>query len=406
MAQKQLDAGRAGFAEGIGKSTPSDRDGMLSEKMPSDVTFLITESSYFLSHRRPLADACVGAGWRTTLVTNLAERDRARLADLRVIPFDMQRASHHPLREMRTLLRLVSLLRRERPRLLHAVGLKPVLYGSFAARVLGLDAVCTLAGLGYLFTSGSLRVRLLRRAVVLWLRLMFRCRRTRVILQNDDDSEKLVAHGIVRPGQVTMVRGSGVDLVRFQPSPEPDGIPVFAVVARMLADKGIREVVLAARLLRWRGIACRVRLIGDPDEHNPSSLSRRQLAAWAEEGVVEWPGYQADIAEVWRQAHVCVLPSYREGLPKTLLEAGACGRPIITTDVPGCRSVVTDGAEGLLVPARDWRPLAEAMERLALAPDLRARMGRAARSRVEAEFGQDAIVGRTMDLFREILERP
>lgn len=368
-----------------------------------DITFLITESSYFLSHRRPLADACLAEGWRPDLITNLAEADQAKLTDFRVIPLDMQRASHHPLREVKTLWRVVALLRRERPRLLHAVGLKPVLYGSFAAWILGLDAICALAGLGYLFTSGSVGVRFLRRLIILWLRLMFKNSRTHLILQNDDDAEKLVSKGIIPADRLVMIRGSGVDLDRFQPSPEPDGVPVFAVVSRMLADKGIREVVLAARLLRWRGIACRVRLIGAPDEHNLSSLTHRELSAWAAEGLVEWAGYQSDIAEVWRDAHVCLLPSYREGLPKALLEAAACGRPIITTDVPGCRAVVSDGCEGLLVPARDWRSLAQAMERLALSPDLRKRMGRAARLRAETEFGEDKVVEQTMTLYRKIL---
>ena len=370
-----------------------------------DIVFLITESSYFLSHRRPLADGCRAAGWTPVLITNLAEADQEKLADLRVIPFDMQRASHHPLRELKTLWRVVALLRRERPRLLHAVGLKPVLYGSFAAWILGLDAICALAGLGYLFTSGSVRVSFLRRLIVFWLRMMLRRSRTQVILQNDDDAEKLVSNRIVPADRLVMIRGSGVDLTRFQPLREPDGVPVFAVVSRMLADKGIREVVLAARLVRWRGIACRVRLIGAPDQHNPSSLLLGELSAWVAEGIVEWPGYQNDIAEVWRTAHVCVLPSYREGLPKSLLEAAACGRPIITTDVPGCRAVVTDGVEGLLVPARDWRGLAQAMERLALSPDLRRRMGQAARSRAEAEFGQDKMAGQTMALYHKVLDR-
>lgn len=371
----------------------------------SDIAFLITESSYFLSHRRPLADACITEGLRPELITNLAEADQAKLADLRVVPFDMQRASHHPFRELMTLWRVVALLRRERPRLLHAVGLKPVLYGSFAAWLLGLDVICALGGLGYLFTSGSARVRLLRHLVLLCLRLSFMRSRTHVILQNDDDAEKLIANRLASADRLTMIRGSGIDLVRFQPSPEPKGVPVFAVVSRMLADKGIREVVLAARLLRWRGIPCKVQLIGKPDEHNPTSLSRQTLSAWEAEGVVEWLGYRDDITAIWRDAHVCVLPSYREGLPKALLEAAACGRPIITTDVPGCRAVVRDGVEGLLVPARDWRSLAKAMERLAASPELRHAMGRAARARAEAEFGQDKIVQQTMSLYRKLLGR-
>jgi len=372
----------------------------------ADIAFLITESTYFLTHRRPLAEGCRSQGWRPLLITNLHEEDRAALAGIDVVPFDMVRVSHHPLRELATLVRLFLLLRRLRPRLLHAVGLKPVLYGALAGRLLGLNVVCALAGLGYVFTSGRLRVRLFRRLIVLWLRLLFQGGRTRLILQNDDDADKLVANGVIPAERVVMIRGSGIDLDAFRPTPEPDGLPVFTVVSRMLADKGIRELVMAARLLRWRGVPCRVRLVGGPDPHNLSSLSLDQLAAWRAEGVVEWNGPEQDIPRVWAESHVCVLPSYREGMPKALLEAAACGRPIITTDVPGCRAVVEDGVEGLLVPVCDWTALAEAMERLARSPALRAEMGRAARARAEAEFGQLPVVERTIALYHECLSPP
>lgn len=371
-----------------------------------DVAYLITESSYFLSHRRPLAEGCRAAGWRTTLITNLAERHRPLLADISVIPFNMRRASHHPLRELMTMLRLFLLLRRERPRLVHAVGLKPVLYGAFAAKILKIKVVCALAGLGYLFMSSRPLIRVLRRIIIFWMRFVFRNENLRLILQNDDDAEKMVGKGIVSAHQLVMIRGSGVDLNHFLPKPEPEGVPVFTVVARMLADKGIRELVLAARLLRWRGVPCRIQLVGDPDLHNSSSISQEQLAAWASEGVVAWQGHNDDIAEVWARSHVCVLPSYREGLPKALLEAAACGRPIITTDVPGCRAVVTNGVEGYIVPAKNWTALADAMESLARSKELRAQMGKAARLRAEAEFGQDAVVDQTMALYSHMLGKP
>lgn len=373
---------------------------MLAMPRPT-IAFLITESWYFLSHRRALADACRNAGWEPVLITNVAEGNRPQLADIRVVALDMRRASHHLLRELATLWRIVAVLGRERPRVLHAVGLKPILYGSVATRLLGLNAVCALAGLGYLFTSGTLWAQLIRRGVILWLRLAFKNPRVRVIVQNDDDARYLISHGVAR--EVVLIHGSGVDLDYFQPMPESGGMPVFAVVARMLGDKGIRELVLAARMLRWKGIACRVRLVGEPDAHNLSSMTQRQLLLWANEGIVEWMGFQPDVRAIWRDAHVCVLPSYREGLPKSLLEAAACGRPIVTADVSGCRDVVTNEVEGLIVPARDWRALARAMERLALDPDLRRRMGQAARLRVERQFGQDKIVAQTMALYRDIL---
>jgi len=183
------------------------------------------------------------------------------------------------------------------------------------------------------------------------------------------------------------------------------GAGLSAALARACAGDGM-EVVLAARLLRWRGIPCRIRLVGNPDEHNLSSLRHEDLSAWKAEGIVEWDGHQDDIAEVWHNSHVCILPSYREGLPKSLQEAAACGRPIITTDVPGCRAVVSDGVEGLLVPPNDWTALAAAMQRLALSPELRSRMGHAARLRAEAEFDLDLSVSQTMALYGQFLARP
>jgi len=308
------------------------------------------------------------------------------------------------VRELKTMIKLLLLLRRKRPMLLYAVGLKPVLYCAFAAKILGLEAVCALAGLGYLFTSGRPTVRILRLIIVFWMRLLFSTGRIRVILQNDDDAENLVSNGVIPKENLRIIRGSGVDLSYFSPTPEPDGVPVFAAVTRMLADKGIRELALAARLLRWRGVPCRIVLVGAPDEHNPSSLTSDQLAAWVAEGILEWVGHQNNIPDVWARSHVCVLPSYREGLPKALQEAAACGRPIITTNVSGCRDVVTDGVEGFLVPQGEWLPLANAIETLARSASLRAEMGRAARKRAEAEFGQDIVVDETMRLYHQVLE--
>ncbi|MBI1206604.1 MAG: glycosyltransferase [Azospirillum sp.] len=368
------------------------------------LVFLITESWYFLSHRLAIAQASKDIGYDVVLVTNLAERDRPRLADFRVGPLRLRRSSLNPLRELMSLWRVIAVVWRERPRILHMVGLKPVLYGSVAAAVLGVDAVCALAGLGYLFTSGTWRVRLVRFLVVLWLRLALKRRRSWVVLQNSDDASALLAHKIVPRSRIVLIRGSGVDIKHFQPLPEPPGTPVFALVARMLSDKGIRETVWAARILRWRGVAFRLLLVGEPDDQNLSSLTAHQLRAWSKESIVEWTGFQPDVRKVWAEAHVCLLPSYREGLPKSLLEAAACGRPIVTTAVPGCQDVVTNGVEGLVVPPRNCHALADAMERLALAPELRRRMGRAARQRVETDFRLEITVAQTLSLYRSILE--
>lgn len=369
------------------------------------IIFLVTESWYFLSHRLPLARACRDQGWEVVIATRVDPDFPITEPGMRVAPIPLRRSGRHPLEELAALFGLYRIFRRERPDIVHAVGLKPVLYGAVAARFAGIPHfVSALAGMGYIFMAASWRVRLIRRFLIVWLRLILTRPNAWLILQNDDDAEMLTKGGVVPADHVRMIRSSGVDLSHFHAMPEPEGAPVFAVVSRMLKDKGIREVVLAARLLARRGIEARVWLVGGPDLENPTSLSERDLAAWNAEGCVEWLGLSRDIHAIWREAHVCVLPSYREGLPKALLEAAACARPIITTDVPGCRAVVDDGVEGRLVPAGDWHGLAQAMAELVTSPDLRRRMGAAARRRAERDFGEAVVVDAVMSLYRQILD--
>lgn len=369
------------------------------------ILFLVTESWYFLSHRLPLAKACLERGWEVVVATRVDPDFPITTPGIRVVPITLRRAGRHPVEEAAALAGLYRIFRRERPDIVHAVGLKPVLYGAVAAFFARVPHIVTaLAGMGYIFMSAHWRIRLIRRLLIVWLRLILRRPNTWLILQNYDDIAMLITGGVAASARVLLVRGSGVDLAHFQAMPEPEGIPVFAVVSRMLRDKGIREVVLAARLLVRGGVAARVLLVGGPDPDNPTSLSEADLAAWHAEGCIEWLGPQRDIRAVWRDAHVCVLPSYREGLPKALLEAAACGRPIITTDVPGCRAVVDDGVEGRVVPQGDWRSLARAMAELAGSPELRRRMGTAARRRAEADFGEARIVAEVMALYDRILD--
>jgi glycosyltransferase involved in cell wall biosynthesis len=226
-----------------------------------------------------------------------------------------------------------------------------------------------------------------------------------LIMQNPDDLELLRRRGLLRHDRVVLIRGSGVDTARFRPMPEPAGVPAAVLVGRMLSDKGVHELVGAARLLRHRGVPLEVRLVGPPDPHNPSSIPAATLRAWHAEGIVRWLGPQGDAAAVWRDAHIAVLPSYREGLPKALLEAAACGRPLVATEVPGCREVVRDGETGLSVPVRDAVALADALERLAGDPALRRRLGANARRLVEAAFAEPTVVRETLRLYARLLGR-
>jgi glycosyltransferase involved in cell wall biosynthesis len=219
-----------------------------------------------------------------------------------------------------------------------------------------------------------------------------------VIVQNPDDAEALARMGVDR-ARIRLIPGAGVDTERFSPRPEPEGVPVVMLASRLLWDKGVGEFVEAARRLKGRG---RFVLVGAPDPHNPASVTEADLRAWREEGVIEWWGAQEDMPATLNAAHIICLPSYREGMPKVLLEAMACGRPVVTTDAPGCRDCVADGDNGLLVPVRDAQALAVAIERLLDDAALRRRMGQRGRERAVAEFSQERVIAETLAVYRQV----
>jgi glycosyltransferase involved in cell wall biosynthesis len=261
-----------------------------------------------------------------------------------------------------------------------------------------------MAGLGFVFTSSSTKARLLSGPITLALRVLLRGRRTRLIVQNADDATFFRDRIGVPAAAVATIRGAGVDVSAFTPAAaEPAGPLRVVLVARMLADKGIHETVAAASLLRSRRDDIRILLAGRGDSDNPAAITQSQLDAWAAEGVVEVLGHVQDVTALLRSCHVALLPSYREGLPKSLLEAAACGLPIVAADVPGCREICRDGVNGLLVPARSAAPIAAALERLADDPARRRAMGAASRRLAVDEFAEEIVVTATMALYAELL---
>lgn len=369
------------------------------------VFYLVTEDWYFCSHRLNLARAARAAGYDITVVTRVQEHgDVIRREGFRLVPVDFARNASSPWRDLRTLCAILRIYRAEKPDLVHHVALKPVLLGSLAATAAGLPRVINaLTGLGHVFTSRGLGTKLLRQPVRITLGWLLCRANSWVILQNWDDAQMLTREGMVCPERVSIIRGSGVDTRRFSPSPEPPGPPVVVLAARMLADKGVREFVEAARLLHGQAVEARFVLIGDRDPQNPSALQAETLDEWQRSGVVEWWGTHEDMAEVFRGCHVVCLPSYREGLPKVLIEAAACGRAIVTTDVPGCREVVRNGVNGYLVPARDGRRLSQALRSLIEAADLRVRMGEQGREIAVSEFADERVIRETLALYARVL---
>jgi len=370
--------------------------------------FVVTEDWYFVSHRLPLAVAARRAGYRVAVATRVQEHTAA-IAEAGVELLELKRwrrSSMNPLREMAAVAELAGVIRRWRPDIVHLVALKPVLYGALAARFGGAAVrVNALAGLGFVFVQGRALARLLRPLIKLAFRWTLGGERAVTIVQNPDDRELLVRERLVDGSHIRLIRGSGVDLDRFKASDLPPGRPMVLLMSRMLWDKGVGEFVDAARMAEERGADARFVLVGDPDPENPAAIPRETLQRWSDSGVVEWWGQRSDAPALLAQARVVVLPSYREGLPKVLLEAAASGRPMIATDVPGCREVVEPGVTGQLVPARDAAGLAEAMLGLLADPERCRQMGTQARRLAEREFGVEAVVSRTLAVYRECLQR-
>jgi glycosyltransferase involved in cell wall biosynthesis len=374
----------------------------IASKAPK-LLFLVTEDWYFASHRLPLAVAAKQAGFEVAVACRVG-RDRSRIeaSGIRVLPLArFRRESTSPLSVLAATREITALYRRERPDIVHHVALKPVLLGSVAAWLAGLPRmVNAVAGLGWLFTSQSLGARLLGRLIARVFRLLLN--RSQVIVQNPDDRNFLQRLG-VRAGHLNLIRGAGVDMHAFAPRPEPEGRPLVILASRLLWNKGVGEFVDAARELHKQGIQARFALVGEPDYANPAAIPKSRLAEWQGEGVVEWWGRRDDMPQVLAQAHVVCLPSfYGEGIPKVLIEAAAAGRPIVTTDTPGCREIVRNGENGLLVPVKSAESLASALRSLIENPELRARMGQCGRKIAMAEFSLEKINAETLAVYQDL----
>jgi glycosyltransferase involved in cell wall biosynthesis len=369
------------------------------------LVYLVTEDWFFASHFLGFARAAYAAGCEPIVVARVrAHRAAIEATGARVIPVEADRRATGPAALMSTIARYRGILRDESPAIVHCIALKPVMLGGLAARLASVPAmVLAPTGLGYLWVNDGLKAKLGRAAVRSAVAAL-NGPRTRFLFENRDDP---AVFGLDPDdaGKVTIVSGAGVapDDYPVQPLPTPGPLRV-AVVARMLRSKGIEEAVEAVRLARADGAEVTLDLWGEPDADNPGAVSRENLERWSREPGIAWRGRSDRVQDVWRHADVAMLLSHGgEGLPRTLVEAAASGRPIVTTDVPGCRDVVTDGVEGRRVPPRDAPAAARALVDLAAAPDLRERMGRAARARFERDMTAAAVNGRVEQLYRSLL---
>jgi len=370
---------------------------------PLRLLYVVSEDWYFLSHRLPMARAARAAGFEVHVATRVVDGGAAIAAeDMILHPVPFRRGRVAPLASLATISALRRLHHTIEPSICHHVAVQASVLGSLAAVGRRVAAVNALTGLGYTFTSGSMQARLLRPLMRLLLRFLLNRNDRVALVQNPDDQAGLLALGIPAE-RIALIPGSGVDIGTLRPLPEPAGPLTIAFVGRLLDDKGIRTLIDAHRRLRQEGSNIQLLIAGTPDPANPASVSEAEAAAWNREPGIDWLGHVNDISALWARAHIAVLPSRREGLPKSLLEAAACGRPMIATDVPGCREIVRAGETGLLVPVDDVAALAAAIAKLAAAPELRARYGAAARKLVVERFSADAIGGQTVDLYRSLV---
>ncbi|MDA1101388.1 MAG: glycosyltransferase family 4 protein [Proteobacteria bacterium] len=374
--------------------------------------FVVNEAFFFVSHRLPIALEAQRQGYAVHIAApadNVWAPEDYSITELAKLgltfhEIPMSRRGTHPMQELQTFLAILQLYRRLRPDIVHHLTIKPNLYGGMAARLAGVPSVVyAITGLGQMFVATQGPLRLLRPLVLSLMRFAFGHRNARVIVQNRSDRHFLTSNRVANLENTVLIQGSGVDLTLFCPAPEPDGDSIVILPSRLIWEKGIQEFVDAARLLRAQGVPARFALVGNTHASNPRAVPEAILRGWVEDGVVEWWGRREDMPKVMAESQIVCLPSkYGEGVPKVLLEAAAAGRPVVATDTPGCREVVADGVEGILVPAGNSVALASELRRLIESPGMRKAMGMAARDRAERAFGVAEVVCRTLEIYHEL----
>ena len=359
---------------------------------------------YLYNFRLPLTQELRDQGHEIVLLSPPGDfHERLQECGFQWLPFPFSRQGINPFTELITLWRLIHIYREVRPDIVHHFTIKPVIYGSIAAYILKIPGIInSITGLGHLFIDPGFITQILR-GLAKWL-YRSSLRDTLVIFENPDDRTTFIQNKFLAEEQSYLVMGTGVDINKFHPTPKNNDIPVVLFSSRLLVTKGLIEYINAISILKQKGLKARFAIAGIPDPGNPASIPQGQLDSWKQNGFAEWWGWQDDMPTTLSKADIFCLPSYREGIPSALLEACACGLPIVTTDVPGCRDVVTDGMNGLLVPVRDSQALADALERLLNDPAMRSKMGQIGRQIAFDQFSLSRNISQNLGVYEQALK--
>ncbi len=376
----------------------------MSDSAPK-LLFILNEPTYFISHRLPIAIAAQKVGYKIHVAAG-EQRVLAKIKEARFTyhPLPLSRSGRNLFAELRSLFALYRLMKRIKPDLVHLVTIKPVVYGAIAARLANVPGVvAAVSGLGYAFIDQHLEAKFLRKIIIQLYRFAFKHPNVKIIFQNQDDQQILLQAKALHKAQSVIIRGSGVDLDQYRFTQEPANTPLVVIMAaRLLKDKGVIEYIEAAKIVKERGLQVRFMLAGSLDPGNPSSIKQRQLNEWIQQGDIEFIGYQDNIADLFPRVNLVILPSYREGLPRVLAEAAACGRAVVTTDVAGCRGAIIPNKTGFLVKPRDAISLANAIHTLLIDTKLRHAMGLNGRKFAEQTFNITQIVAQHLNVYADI----
>ena len=367
--------------------------------------FVVNEDWAFVSHFFERAVAAKSAGYNVAISAHCGEK-RAELegAGFTIYPHNISRSGTNPFIEVQNLFAMIKVFRKSKPDIIHLIALKPIVIGAIAAQIYGkAQVVCAPIGMGYLFSSNDRKARLLQPIVRFVLRRLLKFKNTQVIIENAEDCESLVSGNFVKMSNIQVIKGAGVDLSLYKAIPENLETQVVTMFARVLRDKGVLDFVEAAKIVHQEFPNALFQLVGDCDLGNPTSFSEGEVRSWESAGTINWLGYRTDVPALLAASNIVCLPSYREGLPKTLIEACAAQRAIVATDVTGCREVVSHGSNGLLVQVRNHEKLAEAISQLLGDQLQRTAFAKNGRARAENEFASPIVIEQTLAVYKKVL---